>query len=170
MLLSEYLSFNWIRPEIKHVQSHRSRVQVAFNLYKYFRKFLSTLHGVRIVWIFILLDEFFLCFQITGRRGQCFIAPLQAEIILAKFFQAGSLQKFCLTFHSVFTCMYAWSVVQCLQVVWYVLWRVQPHLQCSTVLTSLFTACHVIDVLVASTVCVPTWVWPGIRCPEFQEE
>ena len=44
------------------------QVLVAFYIYKYFRKFLSTLHGVRIVWIFTLLDELFLC-AITRRRG-----------------------------------------------------------------------------------------------------
>ena len=39
------------------MQSETSRVQVGFNIYKYLRKFLSTLHGVMIVWIFTLLDE-----------------------------------------------------------------------------------------------------------------
>ena len=44
------------------MQSEKSRVQVAFNLYKYRRKFLRTLHGVRKVWMFTLHNELFLFF------------------------------------------------------------------------------------------------------------
>ena len=70
---------------------------------KYFRKDLNTLHGVRIVWIFTLLDELFLCFYQAGRRGQCFIVPFSSML----FFQARSLQKFCLI---LFNCMITSSV------------------------------------------------------------
>ena len=65
---------------------------MAFNLDTYLRKFSRILHGVRKVWIFTLLEPF-LCFYKTRRRGQCFIAPFQAEVMLAKFFKLKSVQN-----------------------------------------------------------------------------
>ena len=66
MLLSQYLSFNWISiinkaSTIKHKQSTNKLPNI------------KLIHGVRIVWIVSLLNELF-CVLITWGRGQCFIA------------------------------------------------------------------------------------------------
>ena len=79
--------------------------------------------------------------------------------------------KSCVWLCTVFsTHVYVWQLVQCLKAVWYVQWRIQPHLQHSNVFTSLYIACCVSTVLVASTVFVSTWMWPEIKCPESQEK
>ena len=114
---------------------------------------------------FDLLDELFLCFSQTRRRGQCLKLHLQAEITLAKFFQAQSLQKFCLTLS---TCMITSPVPTSCMVCPVEGSTLSTVFKCFTSYTQ--DACHVSTVLVASTVFVSTQTWPDTQCPESQKE
>ena len=116
---------------------------------------------------FYFIGWTFLVFFHNWEKRTEFHCPLYK---LANFFQAGSLQNFCLTFYSIFQMHVCMTTTQSLQVVWYVQLRVQSHLQCSKVFTSVSIACYVSSVIVASTVFVSIQMLPEIMCPEPQEK
>ena len=139
---------------------------------------------------FYLTGWIFLCFSITRRKGQCFIALVTSQENFGHISTSSEVfQGFCLTFYSVlymYRCMTT-SPTSTSCMVYTVEGSTSPTvLQACLQLvilrvTSLFTACHskcyklvynfyVSTFLVASTVFVSTQMWPEIKCPESQEK
>ena len=110
------------------------------------------------MWISTLLDWLFFSFYQTGRRGQCFIAPFTSWTNFAQFFFKPEVCK-----SYVWLFCTVWALVQCLTVLWYVQWRVQPCLQWSIVISSWFFACHICTICETSTVYIFIWMWPQIK-------